>query len=135
MKDIFGSETTKEKGLIDCLSATEFDAKVLHLKPEWKMREMEAQNTSEPQFSHYFDIDLSHDMKERMILPVGRRVGLGDKFFYDNATENINHRFKVAIRNEKATCNPTGARDLDCTMAEAGEIYYNMLQQTCQNIH
>lgn len=135
MKDIFGSETTNEKGLIDCLSAAEFDAKVLHLKPEWKKRKMEARKTSKPEFSHYFDVYLSHEMKEKMILPVRRKVGLGDEFFYDNATESINHRFKVAIRNEKATCNPTGARDLDCTMAEAGEIYYNMLQQTRRNIH
>lgn len=34
MKDIFGSEVTKDRGLIDCLSAEEFDSKLLHLKPK-----------------------------------------------------------------------------------------------------
>lgn len=32
-------------------------------------------------------------------------------------------------------CDPTGARDLNCTMAEAATIYNNMLQQTRRNIH
>lgn len=33
MKDIFGSDASKEKGLIDCLSPEEFDAKLLRLRP------------------------------------------------------------------------------------------------------
>lgn len=135
MRDIFGRESTKEKGLIDCLSEEEFDAKRLHLRPTWEKREMEARQTSKPEFVHYFDVYIAQEMKEKMILSVRRQAGLGDEFFFDNASESINHRYKVAIRNEKATCNPTGAKDLNCTMAEAGRIYHNMLQQTRRNIH
>ena len=74
-------------------------------------------------------------MKEKMILSVRRQAGLGDEFFFDNASESINHRYKVSIRNKKATCGPTGARGLNYSMAEAGTIYHNMLEQTRRNIH
>ena len=70
-----------------------------------------------------------------MILSVQRQAGLSDDFFFDNALESINHCPKVSIRNKKATFNPKGARDLNCTMAEAGRIYHNMLEQTWRNIH
>ena len=63
------------------------------------------------------------------------QAGLVDEFFFDNASESINHRYKVSIRNEKATCDPTGSRGLNCSMAEAGTIYHNMLEQTRRNIH
>ena len=109
MKDIFGSDASKEKGLIDCLSPEEFDAKLLRLRPEWEKREMEACQTSNPEFMHYFDVHLAQEMKEKMILSVRREAGLGDEFFYDNTTESINHRYKTAIRNKKASCDPTGA--------------------------
>ena len=127
-KDIFGSEASKEKGLIDSLSAAEFDSKLLLLRPEWEKREMEARQTTNPEFVHYFDVHLAQEMKEKMILSVRREAGLGDEFFFDNASESINHRFKVAIRNEKPSPDPTGARDLHCTMAEAAAIYHKMLQ-------
>ena len=135
MRDIFGRESTKEKGLIDCLSEEEFDSKLLNLRSKWEKREMKARQTSKPEFVRYFDVYIAQEMKEKMILSVRRQAGLGDDFFFDNASESINHRYKVSIRNEKATFNPTGARDLNCTMAEAGKIYHNMLEQTRRNIH
>ena len=80
-KDIFGSEASKEKGLIDSLSAAEFDSKLLLLRPEWEKREMEACQTTNPEFVHYFDVHLAQEMKEKMILSVRREAGLGDEFF------------------------------------------------------
>ena len=132
-KDIFGSEASKEKGLIDSLSTAEFDSKLLLLRPEWEKREMEARQTTNPEFVYYFDVHLAQEMKEKMKLSVRREAGLGDEFFFENASESINHRFKVAIRNEKPSPDPTGARDLHCTMAEAAAIYHKMLQQTRRN--
>lgn len=69
-----------------------------------------------------------------MILSVRRKAGLGDNFFFDNASESINHWYKVSIRNEKATCYPTGVRGLDFSMPEAGKIHHNMLEQTRRKI-
>ena len=135
MRDIFGRESSKEKGLIDSLSEEEFDSKLLKLRPQWEKREMEACSTSKPEFVHYFDVYVAQEMKEKMILSVRRQAGLGDKFFFDNTSESINHHYKVSIRNEKATRDPTGARGLSCSMAEAGTIYHNMLEQTRRNIH
>ena len=135
MRDIFGRESTKEKGLIDSLSEEEFDSKLLKLRQKWEKREMEARSTSKPEFVHHFDVYVAQEMKEKMILSVRRQAGLGDEFFFDNASESINHRYKVSIRNEKATCDPTGSRGLNCSMAEAGTIYHNMLEQTRRNIH
>jgi len=128
IRDIFGRESTKEKGLIDCLSEEEFDSKLLNLRSKWEKHKMKARQTSKPEFVRYFDVYIAQEIKEKMILSV-RRQGLSDDFFFDNASESINHCYKVSIRN------PTGARDLNCTMAEADRIYHNMMEQTRRNIH
>ena len=109
MRDIFGRESTKEKGLIDSLSEVEFDSKLMKPRPKWEKREIEACSTSKPEFVHYFDVYVAQEMKEKMILSVRGEAGLGDEFFFNNASESINHRYKVSIGNEKGTCDPTGA--------------------------
>ena len=73
------AESTIEKGLIDSLSEEEFDSKLLKLRPKWEKREMEAGSTSKPEFVHYFDVHVTQEMKEKMILSVRRLGGLGDK--------------------------------------------------------
>ena len=55
--------------------------------------------------------------------------------FLDNATESINHRFKVHIRQSKEVISLTGSRNLDCTLFEACQIYNEMLEETRRNIH
>ena len=39
LADLFGDDRQKEKGLVDCLSASEFDQKLLALHDIWDMRE------------------------------------------------------------------------------------------------
>ena len=50
MRDISGRESTKEKGLIDCLSEEELDSKLLNPRSKWERREMKACQTSTPEF-------------------------------------------------------------------------------------
>ena len=97
LKDIFGNEKEKVLGLIDSESEESFDDKLLALIAEWDKREETSKANKEPAFSTYFKSHIAKEMKRKMILPVRRQAGLGDEFFYDNATESINHRFKVKI--------------------------------------
>ncbi|KAK3731333.1 hypothetical protein QZH41_004099 [Actinostola sp. cb2023] len=132
--DIFGNEKNKELRLIDSKSEEDFDTKLYALEEIWDEREKAARKTTEPEFLKYFKSYLVRDMKEKMILPVRRNAGLKDELFYDNATESINHQFKVHVRSKKAPVNVQGVRDLDCTLAEASRIYYDMLEETRRNI-
>ena len=87
LTDVFGNERKKVLGLIDSESPEDFDDKLLVLMDKWI--------NLFPQFADYFRSSLAKEMKTKMILSVRREVGLGDEFFYDNATESINHRYKV----------------------------------------
>ena len=120
--------------MIDSKSEQDFDTKLYALEEIWDEREKAARKTTEPEFLKYFKSYLVRDMKEKMILPVRRNAGLKDELFYDNATESINHQFKVHVRSKKASVNVQGVRDLDCTLAEASRIYYDMLEETRRNI-
>ena len=135
MADIFGRERTKEVGLIDSKSPEDLDTKLFALEKVWNEREMECRSTSNPEFLDYFKSYVMKDMKEKMILPVRRNAGLGNEFFYDNATESINHRYKAHIRSSKAEVNIQGHRDLGCSLAEASKVYFGMLQETRRNVH
>ena len=46
VKDIFD----KNVGLADCLTDTDFENKLLELKPIWNLRECESRKTTEPAF-------------------------------------------------------------------------------------
>ena len=135
MWDIFGNESTKELGLIDSESEDDFEIKLLSLMELWNQRECISRDTTSPEFYNYFKSYVAKDMKEKMILQARRAAGLGDEFFYDNATESINHRFKVHIRQSKEVVDLTGSRNLDCTLFEACQIYNGMLEETRRNIH
>lgn len=135
MADIFGNERRKELGLIDSRSPEEFDTKLFELEEVWNDRERKSRSTTKPEFLQYFKSYVAKDMKDKMILPVRRRAGLGDNFFYDNATESINHRYKVHLRSAKGDINTQGCRDLQFSLPEAAKVYYQMLQETRRNVH
>ena len=115
LKDIFGDHKQNMAGLIDASSAEDFDTKLHSLTSVWEKREKEARGTSQPEFSRYFATYLAEEMKEKMILPVRREAGLGDEFFYDNAVESINRKFKTKIREQKTSTNVSGFKSLNCT--------------------
>ena len=50
VKDIFD----KNVGLADCLTDTDFENKLLELKPIWNLRECESRKTTEPAFYTWF---------------------------------------------------------------------------------
>ena len=56
-------------------------------------------------------------------------------FFYDNASESINHRFKVKVQEQKSTTVPSGHISLNCTWVEAIDVYHRTLEETRRNIH
>lgn len=56
MRDIFGREFFKEKGLIDLFFEEEFDFKLLKLRLEWEKCEMEVCSIFKLEFVYYFDV-------------------------------------------------------------------------------
>ena len=134
LKDIFGDHKQNMAGLIDASSAEDFDTKLHSLTSVWEEREKEARGTSQPEFACYFTTYLAEEMKEKMILHLRREAGLGDKFFYDNAVESINRKFKTKIREQKNATNVSGFKLLNCTWLEAVNVYANMLEETRRNI-
>ena len=86
LQDIFGSDASREKGLIDADGVEDFDAKLDSLQEVWNSREKKAREValsdlSEAEFHRYFVAHVSQDMKKKMISPVTKRAGLGESFF------------------------------------------------------
>ena len=54
-----------------------------------------------PEFSAYFRKYIEEDMKNGMLLSVRRNAGLNDDFFYNNAQECSNFKYKSKIREAK----------------------------------
>ena len=95
--DIFGSDTAKEKGLIDAENCDDFDAKLLSLEETWNKREKTERgltDESDAEFHQYFLSFVAQDMKRKMISPVRRRAGLSENFFFNNAAESKHKRIK-----------------------------------------
>ena len=112
LTDIFGCDSDKVLGLVDCLSSEDFDSRLYSLKPKWCKREETARGSKDVKFFEYFQSNIANDMKEKMILKIRRQVGLGNNFFYNNANESMNRRIKQRIeqiknnREKSGTANP-----------------------------
>lgn len=131
--DIFGNEYTKEKGIIDSETEDEFLAKVESVCNKWDRIE-EGLTGKTPQFSSYFQRNIQDDMKNGMLLPVRRRAGLQNEFFYNNAQESSNFVLKSKIQ-EKKVVEGTGYRpDLKCTWSEGIAVYRGLVQQSKRDI-
>ena len=94
LADVFGDRRSKQKGLIDCASGEEFDAKLFSLKKSWDNAERNSARCDQPEFFTYFIVNISSDMKSKMLLPIRRSAGLGDKYFYNNFSESMNGSLK-----------------------------------------
>ena len=99
LEDIFGNEVKKEKGIINSESTDEFMAKVESVSSKWE--ELEEHLGKEPKFAAYFQRHIANDMKNGMLLPVRRRAGLRDDFFYNNVQESNNAVFKNKVKEQK----------------------------------
>jgi len=120
--------------LVDSLSSAEFDAKLLSLRDGWDDRERSARKTKEPKFFAYFNRNIAVSMKEKMLIEIRRKAGLGDNFFYNNASESMNDRIKKRIRQTKQDSNPSGHTDVNCTLSEMVKVYKEVVDECRRNI-
>lgn len=95
LKDVFGSIEDGEKGLVDSGNSVEFDERLQVLKAVWN-----------PEFGDYFVTYVADDMKEGMAPEIRRIIGLKDDFYYDNALECQNFRYKQKIEEAKKEKEP-----------------------------
>ena len=96
--EIFGDRTSR--GLIDSESREEFESRLLQLKDVWENR------PTGDEFYTNFVAHIAEDMKCKMILPIRRAAGLGDKFFYNNSTERTNSSLKSEVEQSKIATAP-----------------------------
>ena len=122
LKDIFGSVEDGGKGLVDSGNSVEFDERLQVLKA-----------VCNPEFWDYLVTYVADDMKEVMAPEIRRIIGLKDDFYYDNALECQNFRYKQKIEEAKKEKEP-GVKTSECSWVEAIEIYQTMLQEARNNI-
>lgn len=89
INDIFGNERLQLRGLADSMTAEEFREKVYQREGLWG-----------EDFHHYFNVFLADDICRGMLLPLRRSLGLGDDYFYNNAAESLNNKYKQQIREK-----------------------------------
>lgn len=69
--DIFGSEVTRERGLIDRKSELDFERDLAELEQVWNDREREARQTSAPEFHSWFVRYQAKDVKKCFSIQLG----------------------------------------------------------------
>ena len=131
LADIFGDRKWNQRGLID--SEEEFDAKVFSLKKSWDKAEKNCSRCDQPEFFTYFLVHISSDMKSKMLLPIRRASGLGDKFYFNNSTESINGSLKKEIEKQKLRANPGDPSK--CSYTEFIEIAQQFVDKYQRNVH
>ena len=131
--DIFGSDKSKEKGIIDSSHEDEFVAKVDSLLEKWKSMEKGIFLEKEPRFEAYFRDHIEEDMKDGMLLSTRRKAGLKDKFFYNNAQECSNFKYKSKIKEAKVSTTPGYCPNLKCTSTEALVTYRKLVEEASRD--
>ena len=130
LKDIFGCDKNQEKGIVDSADEEEFVAKVNSVVDKlWDHLEKSLHPAKEPQFAKYFRDCIEDDMKEGMLLPTRRDAGLNDEFFYNNAQECSNFKYKSKIQEAKMSTSPGYRPNLKCTWTEALVIYRKVVEE------
>lgn len=127
--DIFGSDKSKEKGIIDSLDKDEFVAKVDSLVEKWKSMEKGIFPGKEPRFAAYFGDHIEEDMNDGMLLSTRRKAGLKDEFFYNNAQECSNFKYKSKIQEAKVSTTPGYCPNLRSTWTEALVTYRKLVEE------
>ena len=123
--EIFGDRTSR--GLIDSESREEFESRLLQLKDVWEKR------PTGNEFYTYFVAHIAEDMKCKMILPIRRAAGLGDKFFYNNSTESINSSLKSEVEQSKHATAP--GKPSKCSYGEFVSIAEEFVNRYRRNVH
>ena len=133
LKDIFGDDKNKEKGIVDSMSQDEFLAKVIAVTEKWDVLEKSNHPDKEPTFSEYFRANIEEDMKNGMLLSVRRNVGLDDEFFYNNGQECANFKYKSKIKEGKMQGAIGYRPNTKSTWVEAITFYQKMVEETNRN--
>ena len=92
--DIFGDIQQQKSGLSDSVSGMQFDERLKAAKDRWYQKELSIRNVKEAQFYSCFVRYKADEIKEKLLYPVRRNVGLGYDFYYNNANESINNLAK-----------------------------------------
>ena len=132
MFDIFGNASKFEKGLVDSKNVADFDAKLEFLSKKWDNMEIATDKT--PEFSNYFSLFVSKDMRLGMLPPIRRDIGLGNEFFYNNASECTHFKFKCKVREHNAQVQPGYGNNLKCSWGEAIDVYQKLVTEISQNV-
>ena len=133
LRDIFGDERKKERGIIDSETTEEFLAKVESVSNKWDKIELDVTGEM-PEFSRYFQRNIQDDMMNGMLLPVRRQAGLKDEFFYNNIQESSNFVYKSKVKEMKVVEGAGYRPDPKCTWSEAVTVYENIVQQSRRDI-
>ena len=123
--EIFGDRTSR--GLIDSESREEFESRLLQLKDVWEKR------PTGNEFYTYFVAHIAEDMKCKMILPIRRAAGLGDKFLYNNSIESINSSLKSEDEQSKHATAP--GKPFKCSYGEFVSIAKEFVNRYRHNVH
>lgn len=121
LEDVFGS--TERKGLVDCKTSEEFEAMLSDASGKWN-----------DQFTSYFNQCIADDIQTGMAPGIRREIGLKSDFFYNNAAECHNFRYKVKGAEDQAANAVAGFPKTSCTWVEAIESYKRMVQECRNNI-
>lgn len=74
-------------------------------------------------------------MMGRMLLPVYRRAGLKDKFFYSNFQESSNFAYKRKVKEMKVIEGAGYRPDPKCTWNEAVTVYWSTYDLSPTDCH
>ena len=92
--DIFGDIQQRKSGLSDSVAGMQFGRWLKAAKDRWDQKERSIRNVKEAQFYSWFVRYKADKIKEKLLYPVRRDVGLGYDFNYNNANESINNSVK-----------------------------------------
>ena len=135
LKDIFGDQRNKEKGIVESTSRDEFLTKTIAATEKWELTEKSNYPDKEPAFSDYFRAKIEEDMMNGMILSVRRSMGLEDEFFYNNGQECANFKYTSKIKERKLQ-TATGYRpNTKCSWVEVISIYNALVQEPNRDKH
>ena len=114
---------------MDSSCEDEFVAKVNSVADKWEGLERCLHSGKEPQFAKYFRDHIEEDMKEGMLLSTRRNAGLDDQFFYNNAQECSNFKYKSKVLEEKMNTTPGYRPCVKCTWTEALVLYRKLVEE------
>ena len=117
LSDIFGSVETKTQGLVDALTAKDFEERLNQVCSGWNK-----------DFLSYFNTYIKEDMKQGMTRSLLNHLGI--ETFYNNASECTNKKIKVLGNEhnlEKKANRQT--KSLRLSHAEGISVYRKLVQQ------